>query len=137
MTKQCWFGAVGIGVLAFHLGCSHDVPTAPSRVVGSNFSVSTVVASTIAPGSVTFQPDQTANPASITVPADSKLLMINRSGQYVRLHSSNCSEFRSIGLFNGESKHTLPFTPAGKTCNYFAFTDNRTRRIFQGEVVVR
>ena len=139
MKKQCWFGAMGIGVLAFNLACSEGALTAPSTLARSDAGVPTSgeLASTIAPGSVTFQPDLTASPATITVPVDSKLLMINRSGRYVRLHSPNCWEFQTIALPDGYSKHTEAFGPAGKTCDYFAWTDNRTRKIFVGRVQVR
>jgi hypothetical protein len=139
MTKQFWFGAMGIGVLAFNLACSEGAPTAPSTLPRNDVGATTSgeLASTIAPGSVTFQPDLTANPQTITVPVDSKLLMINRSGRYVRLHSPNCWEFQAIALLDGYSKHTEAFEPAGKTCDYFAWTDNRTRKIFVGRVEVR
>jgi hypothetical protein len=138
MTKKSWFGAVGVGLLTFTLGCSEGAPGAPTSLARSDFGDSTaVLAATIAPGSVTFQPDLTASPSSITVPADSKLLMINRSGRYVVLQSYKCSEFRSIALADGYAKHTLPFSPAGKTCDYFVWTDNRTRKIFAGEILVR
>ena len=138
MTKKSWFEAIGIGLVTFTLGCSEGVFTAPSSLgIDVNVSGSEVIASTSDSASVSLLPDKTASPSTVEVTAGARVWFTNRSGDHVRLHSYNCSEFNMMGLYDGTSKNTLPFSPAGKTCDYFAWEENWSRKIFQGRVVVK
>ena len=151
MTKNFWSGVLGVALLTFSVGCSGMAsPVAPSSItsvaestdglssadVSGAAEVSTTAAISSYPA-VTLQADLTASPSSVTVAAGSKVLMVNNSTRYVRVFSSNCSEFSTLLLQPGVSKHTWPFNPAGKTCDYYAWDTNWSRKIFVGQVVVQ
>ena len=137
MRGTFWSGLVAFSTLMGAFGCSGTPPFAPSQL-GADLkgAESVAIASTTSATSVTLLPDLTASPSRITVKAGSRLLMTNKSGRSTRLHSYNCSEFSLMALPNGYSKNTYPFNPAGKTCDYFAWDSNWSRKIFVGQVVV-
>jgi len=138
-------GIIGIAVLT--IACGGPTPLAPSQLSNPGAAVAQLPTSTeasaVAPRLttqstevvVTLQPDGTASPAVVSVAAGHTILMVNNSSQYVRIRSFNCSQFSSIGLQPGASLHTMPFMPAGKTCDYFAW-GNYPQKIFQGQVNV-
>ena len=137
MRSAIWSWVFAFSTLTWMFGCSGAAPLAPTRVateLGGSTALAT--ASTIGTPSVTMQPDLTASPSRITIAAGSRVLFTNRSGRSTRLHSYNCSEFSLMALPDGYSKNTYPFSPAGKTCDYFAWDTNWSRKIFVGQVVV-
>ena len=151
MTKRFWSNVIGVALLTFSVGCSGMAsPVAPSSItpvaestgglssadVSGAAGVSTTAATSSYPA-VYLQADLTASPSSVTVAAGSKVLMVNNSTRYVRLFSSNCGEFSAMLLQPGVSKHTWPFNAAGKTCYYYAWDTNWSRKIFVGQVVVQ
>jgi hypothetical protein len=126
-----------------NIGCARETPTAPSALsvdasgassAADSSGVSSTALTTTSYPVVTLQPDLTANPALVTVQAGAKVLMVNNSTQYV-LVRSYCPEFGTMGLQPGVSRHTNPFYPAGKTCDYFVF--DYPRKIFVGQVAVK
>jgi hypothetical protein len=138
MTKKSWFGAIGIVVLVFNLGCSQAAPTAPSNLAREDFgaaSGSTALTASAYPV-VTLEPGGRVNPASVTVPAGSKILMVNNSPQYLLIRSYNCSEFAAMGLRAGAARHTMVFYNAGVTCDFFAWKEYGTKW-YEGKVTVR
>ncbi len=151
MTKHFWSGAIGVALLTLSVGCSEMAsPVAPSSITpvavstggssSADVSGATGVSTTSAISSyptVTLQADLTASPSSVTVAAGSKVLITNNSSRYVRLFSSNCGEFSAMQLQPGVSKHTWPFNAAGKTCDYYAWDTNWSRKIFVGQVAVQ
>ena len=151
MTKNFWSGVLGVALLTFSVGCSGMAsPVAPSSItsvakntgglssadVSGAAEVSTTAAISSYPA-VTLQADLTASPSSVTVAAGSKVLMVNNSTRYVSVNSYNCAEFSSMGLQPGVSRHTMPFYTGGKTCDYFVWDKNWSRKIFVGQVVVQ
>jgi len=141
-TKNLWLGAVAVAVLMWASACGKNAPTAPSDNPSGRSEVSvTAPAETIGTMAVspvvTLQPDLTADPASITVPEWTAVLFVNNSGRYVTVHSYNCSEFSLLRMASGYSRSTEYFTPAGKTCDYFVWDINWSRKIFVGRVVVQ
>jgi hypothetical protein len=138
MRAAIWARITATGTLVFTLACSEGAPLAPSQL-NADLRVpaaQTTVATTATQG-VTLLSDLTASPSSITVAAGSRVLFTNTSGRSTRLHSYNCSEFSLMALPDGYSKNTSPFGAAGKTCDYFAWDTNWSRKIFVGQVVVR
>jgi hypothetical protein len=139
-------GFAGIGIAVLTIACGGDMPLAPSQLnneraavqaptsTGSSASAPTLTTASTSEVVVTLQSDGTASPSVVSLPAGKTILMVNNSSQYVRIRSYNCSQFSSIGLQPGASLHTMPFTPAGKTCDYFAW--DYPRKIFQGQVNV-
>jgi len=85
---------------------------------------------------VYLQADGTASPAVVTVWARQTVLMVNNSSRHVSINSYNCTQFSSMGLEPGASRHTMPFYPAGKTCDYSAY-DGYPKKIFEGQVKVQ
>jgi len=138
-------GIIGIAVLT--IACGGPTPLAPSQLnngraavqapmsTESSASAPTLTTASTSEVVVTLQSDGTATPSVVSLPAGNKILMVNNSSQYVRIRSFNCSQFSSIGLQPGASLHTMPFMPAGKTCDYFAW-GNYPQKIFQGQVNV-
>jgi plastocyanin len=137
MTTKSWLGVIGVGMLTLNIGCARDTPLSPSEV---NDAVSGTEASALTTTStpvVTLLPDLTVDPARVTVMAGSTVKMVNKSGRYAKVHSYNCSEFSGVNLPNGGWIDTWEFSPAGKTCDYFVWDVNRTRKIFAGQVAVQ
>lgn len=132
MTQRLSWVGLGI-VLMLSGGCAS--PTAPTAAA----YVPPPAELSLATGYpvVTLLPDLTANPAEVTVTSGSRVKMVNKSGRATWIHSYNCSEFQMMGLNPGTSRNTLPFSPAGKTCDYFAWNDDWTRKMFEGRVHVR
>jgi hypothetical protein len=124
-------------MLTLNIGCARETPLSPSEV---NDAVSGTEASALTTTStpvVTLLPDLTVDPARVTVMAGSTVKMVNKSGRYAKVHSYNCSEFSGVNLPNGGWIDTWEFSPAGKTCDYFVWDVNRTRKIFAGQVAVQ
>jgi hypothetical protein len=139
MTKKFGSLVIGMGLLMLTVGCSKgSTPIAPSNSTmnvldsGSVSMASTTYSYTY----VTLEPDLTANPASATVNAGYRVRMVNNSGRYVTIHS-NCYEFNGMRLLPGESRSTFPFSPAGKTCDYFAWALDWSAKYFEGRVLVQ
>ena len=144
-TKSLGFAGIGMALLT--LACGGEMPLGPDQLNNERTAVvqapmssapspsaPTLTTASTSEVVVTLQPDLTASPAVVSVPAGNTILMVNNSSQYVLIRSYNCSQFSSIGLQPGASLHTMPFTPAGKTCDYFAW--DYPRKIFQGRVNV-
>jgi hypothetical protein len=86
---------------------------------------------------VTLLPDLTVDSPRVAVSAGTRVKMVNKSGRYAKVHSYNCSEFSGVNLPNGGWINTWAFTPAGKTCDYFVWDVNYSRKLFEGQVVVQ
>lgn len=132
MTKSLCLIAGSVVVLGFAAACSSALPAAPTTANAT--APATPLADLASTPVVTLQPNNTASPSSVTVAAGNTVLFSNQSGHAVLLRSYNCSEFSSMGLQNGVSRHTMPFNPAGKTCDYFAFYN--AQKVDVGRVVV-
>jgi len=137
-------GIIGIAVLT--IACGGPTPLAPSQLSNPGAAVAQLPTSTeasaVAPRLttqstevvVTLQPDRTVSPSAVSIPEGQTVLVVNNSTQYVRIRSYNCSEFSALGLQPGVSRHTYPFRPAGKTCDFFVY--DYPQKIFQGQVMV-
>jgi hypothetical protein len=138
-------GIIGIAVLT--IACGGPMPLGPGQLndnraaaaqapMSSTSSTSAPKLTTASTSEVvvTLQPDYTASPAMVSLPAGETILIVNNTSQYVLIRSYDCSEFSSMGLQPGVSRHTMPFTPAGETCHYFAW--HYPRKDFQGQVNV-
>jgi hypothetical protein len=138
MTMKSLLGVIGVGMLTLNIGCARETPLSPSEVNDAGSGTQAPELAATAADSypvVTLEEDLTANPSTITVQAGSKLLVVNNSARYVRMRS-NCSEFITMGLQPGDSRHTMTFEPAGQNCDYFVWDTNWSRKIFNGRVVV-
>lgn len=136
MTTKYGFAAIGLAALLVNAGCAQSSPTAPASL-GSAASVSEDGAAlTSSSYVVTLMPDLTASPSSLSVASGYKVLFVNQSGRSVVVHSYNCSEFTYMSVYAGERKNSLPFNPAGKTCDYFAYNASY-QKIFVGQVAVK
>jgi hypothetical protein len=136
-TMKSMLAAVGAGIVTLTAGCAREMPNAPSEV-GIVAPAATESAST-APSTptVTLLPDLTVDQPYVTVSQYSTVKMVNKSGRYAKVHSYNCSEFSGVNLPNGGWIYTWEFSPAGKTCDYFVWDVNRSRKLFQGKVSVQ
>jgi hypothetical protein len=134
MTMKDLSLAIGCGVLLLSVGCTQRSVSAPTELV-SNSTIREATASTYGYPVITLQSDLTANPAFVTVQAGDPVMMVNNSSQYVRIRSSKCTEFQIVGLQPGDSSYTWPFSPGGKTCDYFVW--NWPNKVFQGQVAVK
>ena len=133
MTTKSMWTVVGAAMLAGTLGCARETPLAPTG------SSSEMVAAELTTGStptVTLLPDLTVDPPRVAVRAGYKIVMVNKSGRYAVIQSSNCSEFNMMNIANGRYQYSSVFRPAGKTCDYYAWDTNWSRQIFIGQVVV-
>lgn len=138
MTRKSLLGAMAVGMLMLNAGCSEGTaPFAPSRSAmnDSATALGSAADETSPYPVVTFEPDGTANPATVTVPLGGKVLMVNNTSQYVLVRSSYCSQFSSMGLQPGVARHTSPFYPSGKSCPYFVW--DYPQKIHQGVVNVQ
>jgi hypothetical protein len=140
-------GFAGIVIAVLTVACGGDMPLAPGRLNNDRAAVLETPMNTESPASpptlttqyisdatITLQPDGTASPAVVSVAVDHTILMVNKSSKYVRVRSSNCGEFATMGLQPGGSSHTMPFRPAGKTCEYHVSA--YPNMIYQGQVNV-
>ena len=139
-------GFAGIVIAVLTVACGGDMPLSPSQLnneraaaetptsTKSPTSPPTLTTQYISDATVTLQPDGTASPAVVSVGVDHTILMVNKSSKYVRVRSSNCGEFATMGLQPGGSSHTMPFRPAGKTCEYHVSAYPNI--IYQGQVNV-
>ncbi len=85
---------------------------------------------------IAMLPDLTVTPARVKVKAGYRVTFINKSGRYKQIHSYNCSEFQMVDPDPGTSIRSSPFSPGGKVCDYFAWENRRSRKIFVGQVEV-
>ncbi len=131
--KSFSLGAIAFGVMIWTGACAKETPTAPSIVSGDVSGART--ADLTSTPTVTLLPDLTASPAQVTVAVGDTVLFANQSGRALLLRSYNCSEFSTMWLDPGMSRHTMPFNPAGKTCDYFAYS--YPQKIFVGRVYVQ
>jgi hypothetical protein len=136
MRTKIWSAAMG--ALMISVGCS-QAPTAPSSLAieSSSAALGATSETTYSQPVVTLLPDLTVSPSQVTVRAGYRVRMVNNSGRAARIHSYNCSEFTLMALPAGYSKNTLPFSPAGKTCDYFVWETDWSRKIFVGQVIVQ
>jgi hypothetical protein len=117
-------------------GCARNSPTAPATSEAVTLSGEDGGSLTSSAYRVTLNADNTATPSSLAVASGYKVLFVNNSGRGVSLHSYNCSEFTYMDMGAGYSQNTLPFRPAGKTCDYLAYDDSY-RKIFEGRITVQ
>ena len=129
------FRAVALAVVLIAGGCGRQAPTAPESPNATAVASEDGAALTSPAYSVTLQSNLTATPATLSVASGYKVLFVNNSGRAVSLHSYNCSQFNYMDLYAGYSKNTLPFSPAGKACDYFAY-DANYQKIFAGRITV-
>jgi len=104
--------------------------------VSAEASTPSTVSSTATP-TITLRSDLTVDPAQVTVSAGQDVLMVNRSGRNATIRSSNCSEFNMMNVSRGGYQYSSIFNPPGKTCDYYAWDVNWSRKIFIGRVVVQ
>ena len=124
---------VGVLMIAFACACGGALPASPTAVAPG--PTAAALADTVsATPAITLQSDNTASPASVSVHAGGTVLVTNASGHYLLLRSYNCTEFSSMGLAAGASRHTMPFNPAGKSCDYFAYYNSQKVDIGQVNV---
>ncbi len=135
MTMKTWLSMIGVGMLTLTVGCARETPLAPEDAGGA-ISDTRLELTTSTPV-VTLLPDLTASPSQVTVAAGYRVKMVNSSGRYAVVHSYNCTEFNMVNLPNGGWINTSVFTPAGKTCDYFVWDVNWSRKLFEGQVVVQ
>jgi hypothetical protein len=140
MTKKFGSLVIGIGLLLLSVGCSAgSTPVVPSNSTMNVLdSGSQSLASTTYPYTyITLEPDLTANPATTTVRAGYRVRMVNHSHLYVAIQS-NCYEFNTMDLRPGGAWSTFPFSYAriGTACDYYAWNENWTQKIFVGRVNV-
>ena len=138
-------GFAGIGIAVLTMACGGTTPLTPSQLNNEGAAVqapmsaeSSASAPRLTPNytsdaTVTLEPDGTANPSVVSVAVGHTILMVNKSSQYVRVRSYNCTEFATMGLQPGAARYTMPFESAG-TCDYFVW--NYPQKIFQGQVRV-
>jgi hypothetical protein len=138
MKTKLWSRLMGIAVLSFNVACSEGVPTAPSSSVMNDLQPNpeSLTSTTYSVPVVTLMSDLTASPSQVTVRAGYPIKMVNNSGRYRTIHSYNCSEFNMMNLTNGGWLYTEVFWPAGKTCDYFAWDVNWSKKILEGQVTV-
>jgi hypothetical protein len=139
-------GFAGIGIAVLTIACGGDMPLAPSQLNNGRAAVAEAPMSSASSAAaprltiqsaevvVTLQPDRTVSPSSVSIPEGQTVLVVNNSTQYVRIRSFNCSEFAALGLQPGVARHTYPFRPAGKTCDFFVY--DYPQKIFPGHVTV-
>lgn len=130
------FGAVALAGTLVIGGCARNSPTAPEQPAAAAAASDDGAALTSSAYTVSLNPDRTASPATLAVASGYSVLFVNNSGVPVALHSYNCSQFTYMSLYPGYSKRTLPFSPAGKTCDYFAY-DSNYQKMFVGRIVVQ
>jgi ABC-type Fe3+-hydroxamate transport system substrate-binding protein len=130
------FRAVALAVTLVAGGCARNSPTAPEQPAATAVAPDDGAALTSSAYTVALNPDRTASPATLAVASGYSVLFVNNSGVPVALHSYNCSEFTYMSLYPGYSKRTLPFSPAGKTCDYFAY-DSNYQKMFVGRIIVQ
>jgi hypothetical protein len=136
MTMKSLLGLIGVGMLTLTAACAGETPLAPGDAGGTASATQLELTTTSTPV-VTLMPDLTVDPHQVLVTAGSTVKMVNNSGRYAKVHSYNCSEFSGVNLPNGGWINTWVFRPAGKTCDYFVWDVNWSRKLFEGQVMVR
>jgi hypothetical protein len=137
MTTKSMLAVIGAGLVSFTLGCARETPLAPSGSSGEAAMAETSELTTSSTPTVTLLSDLTVDPRQTTVTAGTRVKMVNKSGRYAKVHSYNCSEFSGVNLPNGGWINTWAFSPAGKNCDFFVWDTNYTRKLFEGQVLVR
>ena len=132
-----WSGLVGVGLLTLTVGCARETPLSPSQESSSVEPSESAANATTSATVVTLQPNLTADPARVTVAAGSVVKFVNKSGRYAKVHSYNCTEFSMVSLPDGGWRNTQVFKPAGKTCDFFVWETDWSRKLFEGQVVVQ
>ena len=140
MTMKLWSGLVGVAMLMMSFGCARETPLAPSEESAATLSsaepsVSATSVTTSVPV-LTLQPNLTADPARVTVAAGGVVKFVNKSGRYTKVHSYNCTEFTMVSLPDGGWRNTQYFRSA-KTCDFFVWESDWSRKLFEGQVVVQ
>jgi len=141
MTMKSWSGLIGVGLLMMAFGCARETPLSPSvesdaMLSSAEPSLSATSVTTSVPV-VTLQPNLTADPARVTVAVGGVVKFVNKSGRYAKVHSYNCTEFTMVSLPDGGWRNTQVFKPAGKTCDFFVWETDWSRKLFEGQVVVQ
>jgi len=136
MTMKSMAMVAGAGMLALTIGCAREMPLAPSRVAAETSVSGPEALTTGSTPTVTLLPDLTVDPGRVTVREGYKIKMVNKSGRYAVIQSSNCSEFNMLNVANGGFQYSSVFRPAGKTCDYYAWETDWSRKFFIGQVVV-
>jgi hypothetical protein len=144
-TKSLGFAGIGIALLT--VACGGEMPLGPGQLnneraavvqaptsTGSSTSAPTLSTASTSEVVVTLEPDGTASPSVVSLPAGNTILMVNNSSQYVLIRSYNCSQFSSMQLQPGASRHTMPFPTPGKRCDYFVW--DYPQKKYQGGVNV-
>ena len=134
---KSWFVVIGFATMLMTVGCGKQAPNGPSEMAVEVSSPEATMATTFATPVVTLGADLTASPAFVTVPVGAKVRMVNNTGRALRIFSYNCTEFSPIALSPGSGANTSPFRPTAKTCDYFAWDYNWSRKILVGQVVVQ
>jgi hypothetical protein len=137
MTMKSMVAVVGAGLVSFAIGCARETPLTPTGFAGEVSDANESALTATSTPTVTLLPDLTVDPPQVAVRAGYKVMMVNKSGRYAVIRSSNCSEFNMMNLPDGRFLNTSVFRPAGKTCDYYAWADNWSRKIFTGQVVVQ
>src|SRR6185503_15934105 len=140
MTMKLWLGLVGVGMLTVSYGCARETPLAPSQesavtLSSAEPSVLTTSAITSVPV-VTLQSNLTADPARVTVAVGGVVKFVNKSGRYAKVHSYNCTQFSMVSLPDGGWRNTQVFS-SPKTCDFFVWETDWSRKLFEGQVVVQ
>ena len=135
MSKTISAWVFGVGMMMLTMACAREMPAGPSAVSVEVPAPQPANATSDEP-TITLMPDNTASPSSVTVQPGDTILVRNNSGRYVLLRSYNCSEFSTMGLQNGAARHTWPFDPGTRTCDFYAFA-SYTQKIFVGQVHVQ
>ena len=135
MTMKSMSAVAGAAMLAAAIGCAREAPLAPGGFSSDISAAATEVITTTYPV-VTLLPDLTVEPARVSVREGYKIKMVNKSGRYAVIQSSNCSEFNMMNVANGRFQYSSVFRPAGKTCDYYAWETDWSRKFFIGQVVV-
>jgi hypothetical protein len=132
-TISAW--VLGVGMMVLTMACAREMPAGPSAV-SAEVPAPQAANTTSGELTITLLTDNTASPSSVTVQPGDTILVRNNSGRYVLLRSPNCSEFSTMGLQNGAARHTWPFDPGTRTCDFYAYA-SYSQKTFVGEVHVR
>jgi hypothetical protein len=134
MTMKSWSGLLGVAMLVVSSGCARHAVSPSQESSTSSPRSRRPTRRRRRRGDAAGGPH--ADPASVTIAAGNGQVL-NKSGRYAKVHSYNCSEFSGVNLPNGGWVNTWAFKPAGKTCDFFVWDVNWSRKLFEGQVVVQ
>src|SRR3954463_436964 len=100
MTMKSLLALIGVGVLTLSAACARDMPVGPDQLTSEVSGTALTSPDYV----VTLRPDLTASPASLSLTAGYQVLFVNSSGQPVKVHSYDCTEFTYMSLNVGYSK---------------------------------